>query len=51
MLTANKIRDGEAEAFEILIDTFKDKVFNYCFKITRNYHVAEEPSQEIFIKV
>ena len=49
--TAAKIRDGDIQAFEALINKFKTRIFNYCLHIVTNYHIAEEITQEVFIKV
>lgn len=51
MVTANKIRDGDIEAFESLIGNHKTKVFNYCLRIVNNFHLAEELTQDVFVKV
>jgi RNA polymerase sigma-70 factor (ECF subfamily) len=50
-MTASKIYNGDTLSFETLIAAYKDKVFNYCFTFSNNYHRAEELTQEIFIKV
>lgn len=51
MITSRKIRDGDVEAFENLIDLYKQKVFNYCLRMTNNYYIAEDLAQDVFIKV
>lgn len=50
-LTATKIREGDAEAFEYLIRQYQDKVFNYCLRLSRQAQIAEEMTQEVFIKI
>ncbi len=51
LITSKKIRDGDVEAFEKLVESYKHKVFNYCLRMTNNHHVAEDLAQDIFIKV
>lgn len=50
-ITARKIRDGDIQTFESLVNKHKDTVFNYCIRTTNDYHHAEELTQEVFIKV
>ncbi len=49
-ITAKKIRDGDIQTFESLVNKYKNKIFNYCIRVTNNYHLAEELTQEVFIK-
>lgn len=49
--TANKIRDGDVQAFEELINRHKDNIFSYCLRLIGDYHLSEEVAQEVFIKV
>jgi len=51
MITSRKIRDGDVETFEKIIDLYKQKVFNYCLRMTNNYYIAEDLAQDVFIKV
>lgn len=51
MITSRKIRDGDVETFEKVIDLYKQKVFNYCLRMTNNYYIAEDLAQDVFIKV
>lgn len=50
-ITARKIRDGDVQAFEALVNKHKNTVFNYCIRTMERYHIAEELTQDIFIKV
>jgi len=50
-ITANRIQSGNVKAFETLINTFKSRIFSYCLRMLNDYHLAEDMSQEIFIKV
>ena len=50
-ITARKIRDGDVQAFEALVNKYKNTVFNYCMRTVVRYHIAEELTQDVFIKV
>lgn len=43
--------NGETSAFEILVYRYKDKVYNYIYKIVRDEDVADDIFQEAFIKI
>lgn len=43
-------QEGDGEAFALLVKKFKSKVFNLAFGITQNREVADDLSQEVFIK-
>jgi RNA polymerase sigma factor (sigma-70 family) len=45
------LKEGGKEAFEILVRTYKDKIYNTCLGFTHNEHDAEEITQEVFIMV
>lgn len=47
---AIRIHEGDAEAFERFIDTFKSRVFSYCLRMVDDYHTAEELTQDTFLK-
>jgi RNA polymerase sigma-70 factor (ECF subfamily) len=46
-----RIRNGNAGDFRILVDTYKEKVYHLCLGVLSNTHDAEEATQETFIKV
>jgi len=50
-ITATKIRDGDVKTFEAFINQYQDKVFNYCLRLSNNFQIAEELTQEVFMKV
>jgi len=50
-LTAIRIREGDAPAFEALIRTYQSRVFSYCLRMTNDYGAAEDLTQEIFLRV
>jgi RNA polymerase sigma-70 factor (ECF subfamily) len=41
---------GDRSAFNALALKYKDPVFNLCYRMTNNYHDADDCSQEAFIK-
>ncbi|MFH1038699.1 MAG: sigma-70 family RNA polymerase sigma factor [PVC group bacterium] len=43
--------DGETEAFNILHRRYRTRILNYLYRYLRNYHRAEELTQETFIRV
>ena len=45
-----KCLNGESEAFGILIDKYKAGIFALVWHKIRNFHDAEEITQEVFIK-
>jgi RNA polymerase sigma-70 factor (ECF subfamily) len=46
-----RVLDGDRNAFALLVDKYKDRVFSLVIGIVRNREVAEELSQDIFLKV
>jgi len=47
----NKCRLGDHEAFRVLANTYRRKLFGYCLRMSRNEADAEDVFQEILIKV
>jgi len=43
-------KEGNEEAFGTIVNKYKTKVFNMAFSLTYNREVADDLSQEIFIK-
>jgi len=41
---------GDKEAFRVIVDAYKDNVFNLIFRMCGNRHDAEDLTQEAFIK-
>ncbi|MEN6392128.1 MAG: RNA polymerase sigma factor [Syntrophomonas sp.] len=50
-LQANKIIQGDVKAFEILIESYKGRVFSYCLRMSNDHHASEDLTQEVFLKV
>lgn len=49
-LYITKVINGDTNAFAYLVDTYKNMVFSLAFKMLKNREVAEEVSQDTFIK-
>lgn len=47
----NELAGGDELAFNKLFETYKDKIFNYLFKITKSAEVSEEIVIDIFVKI
>jgi RNA polymerase sigma-70 factor (ECF subfamily) len=45
-----KSQEGNEEAYGVLVETYKRKVFNMVYSLTLNREVADDLAQEIFIK-
>ncbi|MBX2924244.1 MAG: RNA polymerase sigma-70 factor [Chitinophagaceae bacterium] len=46
-----QLADGNREAFRILYDNYRDKLFYYALRLTGSKQAAEDILQEVFIKV
>tara|TARA_Y100000385_G_scaffold273218_1_gene314877 strand:+ start:228 stop:794 length:567 start_codon:yes stop_codon:yes gene_type:complete len=46
-----KVLAGDSSAFAVLVERYKNNVFNICVKILRNKEEAEEAAQDTFLKV
>jgi len=42
---------GDEQAFGVLVNKYKTKVFNLAFGLTRDREIADDLAQEVFIKV
>ncbi len=45
-----RVQDGESQAFDVLVNRFKNKLYTYLFRLLGNEAVAEEYTQETFVK-
>ncbi len=45
-----RIQDGDASAFEELVEGYKQQVYYLALDLSGNHHDAEDLSQEVFIK-
>lgn len=46
-----RLWQGEASAFQELVELYKKKVYGLAYDLTRNHHDAEDISQEVFLRV
>lgn len=44
------VLNGQIDAYSILIDRYKNMIFDMCHKYTYDYNEAQDLSQEIFLK-
>ncbi|NLX77042.1 MAG: sigma-70 family RNA polymerase sigma factor [Clostridiaceae bacterium] len=45
-----RIRDGDIEAFEVIVDKYRNKLFSFLVKMTCSRQDSEEILQEVFIR-
>ena len=45
-----KSQEGNEEAYGVLVETYKTKVFNMAYSLTLNREVADDLAQEVFVK-
>lgn len=45
-----QVRDGNPQAFEDIVDFYKDKVFQLCYRMLGDRHEAEDIAQEAFLR-
>lgn len=50
-LIARVYLDGDRDAFRLLDERYRPRVFNYLFRIIRNFERAQDLTQEVFLKV
>ena len=46
-----RVKQGDEEAFKLLVDNYQDKVYNLCYSYLRNESDAEDLAQEVFVEV
>lgn len=46
-----QLKHGDQQAFKILVEKYKDRVYNTCLGFLHNRHDAEDVAQEVFIEV
>ena len=47
----NRLKAGDNEAFEHLFKKYNQKLFNFCYRMLRSKHEAEEIVQNTFLKI
>ncbi|MFC0274784.1 RNA polymerase sigma factor SigW [Metabacillus herbersteinensis] len=45
-----QIRKGDQDAFAEIVDLYKDKIYQLCYRMLGNAHEAEDIAQEAFIR-
>ncbi len=45
-----RVQGGESQAYDVLVNRFKNKLYTYLFRLLGNEAVAEEYTQETFVK-
>lgn len=46
-----RAREGDTDAFELLVERHKDMVYGVCFSVLRSRQDAEEAAQDTFLKL
>lgn len=46
-----QVINGDAEAFSEIYDLYKDRIFAFAFTLTKSKEIAEEATQEVFVKL
>jgi RNA polymerase sigma-70 factor (family 1) len=46
-----RLKDGDQDAFRLIFDLYKNKLYNFCLRFTKSQEWAEEIVQDVFIKV
>lgn len=49
-LIVQRAQRGDAEAFRELVETYKDRLFAFVWRLIRNHHEAEDLCQATFVK-
>lgn len=45
-----RVQEGQSQSFDLLVERYKDRLFNYLFRLVGNRDDAEEIAQEAFVK-
>jgi RNA polymerase sigma-70 factor (ECF subfamily) len=48
---AQRCASGDPEAWETLVQTYNKRIYNLAYRFTRRFDVAEELTQDVFLKV
>jgi RNA polymerase sigma-70 factor (ECF subfamily) len=48
---AERCLGGDPEAWETLVRTYHKKIYNLAYRFTRKFQVAEELTQDVFVKI
>jgi RNA polymerase sigma-70 factor (ECF subfamily) len=44
------IRDGTPDAFSVIVDHYQDQIFRYLYRLTGEYQLAQDLTQDTFVK-
>jgi len=47
----NKVKSGDTHAFKKLFESYKDQIYNLCFRFVNTREEAEDLCQEVFFKI
>ncbi|MGE3181226.1 MAG: sigma factor, partial [Phycisphaerae bacterium] len=45
-----RTRRGDADAYREIVETYKERLYAFLWKMVRNHHEAEEITQAAFVK-
>jgi RNA polymerase sigma-70 factor (ECF subfamily) len=45
-----RVQDGDTDCYDVLVERYKVRLFNYLYRLTNNRDEAEEIAQEAFVK-
>ncbi len=45
-----QVKKGDYDAFADIVDIYKDKIYQLCYRMLGNVHEAEDIAQEAFIR-
>jgi RNA polymerase sigma-70 factor, ECF subfamily len=48
---ANKVKNGDMQAFDTLVSLHKRKLYSVIYRMTRNHHQTDDLLQETFVKL
>ncbi len=46
-----RLRSGEMASFRWVYDVYHEKVFNFCYRLSNDKQVAEEITEDVFVRV
>lgn len=47
----NKLKDGDINSFEYIINRYEKKVFKFIFNLTHDEYMTQDLTQDVFIKI
>jgi RNA polymerase sigma factor (sigma-70 family) len=50
IIVIKDVLQGDTNAYSVLVDRYKDKVFSLVFGILRDHELAQEVAQDVFVK-